>query len=242
MGQDILDYLTYPDNDEWTLICKQKADVFEGMIFDIDHKFNPLVDLRNGKYEFNHWKNEFNNRVFNLNTNYAFMMHFYKKGIPDEESFTNFKGADLVTHYWFSYHVESVYSRIFGLIDLFFHIANVKYQLNVPHKSGFNREVINKLYNFDKGLRFMLKKMLNNDIYRTNNRLRNDFTHNQMPTNLSSGAKTEEHDGKIKVTLSKGEYTSSNQIISNIDAMLDFLKDQFVDFNKRIHKQRKQPY
>ena len=228
MAIDVVDYLTLPSRDEWKKFNKIIESEFPDLNFSIEKSSFSLLEMINGDYEVNHWKNEFNWRVFNICMNFVIMMHHYEKGIPDEHK--DLKGEKLGVHMWFTFYAESLLSRIIGAYDVLFHIANIKYELKVEKGFGFNSKVQKGVKSVNKDLHEFLTSLNKDEAYKKVSNLRNDFIHNNSPTNLDSGIKKE--DGVISFGI--GDYVNSSEIIETIKIGFSHLQSTVTKFNELL--------
>ena len=238
---DVYDYAKYPAKEEWMNICGDKADVINRIYLDNNTvKFN-LSDFVDGYYwvQMHYWLKEFNNRVFDLIVNYTLLKFYYDAGIPDEEwykspgnngesivYFPHFEKKHYGILYWFSFYVDSYYTRFEGLIDTVYHIINIKYKLDIIPSSGFRNSVLTKLEKKDKELFDYLKSLPDNPVFKQINRFRNNIVHNYRPNQIDSGfTRTKNPDGSETITMSVGNYTTSAEFLINIKDSLDLLAE-----------------
>lgn len=221
MAIDITKLETIPQEIEWEEFYQFFEEQFPNINFeDIIYKFNILKVNTKREMEFNHWKNEFNWKILNISVNYMHVLHYYNKGIPDDK-YENLKGDNLGIHYWFAYHVEGLLSRIIGAFDALYHILNANYQLGVRSGLGFNKEVVKKVKSHNNELHKFMEKLNKDTRYKEVVKLRNDFIHNNAPTNLSSGIS----EANGVTTFSKGTYTTSTELIDIINKSLLYLQE-----------------
>ena len=229
MAIDITKFETVPVEEEWEKFNHFFDGQFPTIHFeDIESKFN-LFNATKSEIEFNHWKNEFNWKILNISVNYMHVLHYYNQGIPDDK-YENLKGEKLGVHYWFSYHVEGLLSRIIGAFDLLFQILNSRYQLNVNKGIKFNQEVVRKLRGRNDVLHKFMKNIRYDKRYTRASKLRNDFIHNNAPTNLSAGIS--EVNGIV--TYSKGTYTTSTELKDIVYNVLLYLQECVNKFNDSL--------
>ncbi|MBZ4667322.1 MAG: hypothetical protein PWP07_843 [Epulopiscium sp.] len=240
---DVYDYAKYPTKEERMKICGDKADVINRIYLDNNvNKFElSLSDFEDGYYniQMQYWLKEFNNRAFDLIVNYTLLKYYYDAGIPDEEWYKspgeNGKSVQYFPHfekkhygilYWFSFYVDSYYTRFEGLIDTIYHIINIKYRLGIKPSSEFRGNVLKKLKKKDKALFEYLNSLPDNPVYRQINEFRNNIVHNYRPNQIDSGfTRTINPDGSKIITMSVGNYTTSTEFLNNIKDSLDLLAD-----------------
>lgn len=230
MSVDVVDYLTLPSMEEWKKFNEMIESEFPELQFSLGKSSFNLLEMINGEYEVNHWKNEFNWRIFNIGMNFVFMMHHYEKGIPDDQ-YANLKGEKLAVHIWFAFYAESLVSRLVGTYDILFHIANVKYKLKVNKGMGFNRKVLKELESENTDVHDLLMSIKSDDNYIDLSNLRNDFIHNNSPANLDSGIK---ESGNGVTAFGKGHYVKSSEIIEIFKKGLEHLQTTVIKFDELL--------
>jgi len=248
---DIYDYAKYPSKEDWLEICKDKASAIEKISLEIPITQNTLLDLfgLNNGMELNYWIKEFNNKAFDLTTNYTLLKSYYDAGIPDVEwykspgengvsiqYFPHFKEEHRANLYWFGFYMESFYTRAESLIDAVYHLINVKFDLEVEPKLGFRRNVLNKLETVDKNLFDYLKDLPQNVKFKKMNEHRNNIVHNFRPNQIDSGIKKKEKqtDGIAVRTLSVGNYTTSTEFLTVIHESIDLLVEITDEIRDKI--------
>ncbi|MCR8853502.1 Cthe_2314 family HEPN domain-containing protein [Lysinibacillus fusiformis] len=242
MTIDIADYLTVPEKSEWKSNIGGLSKVFDCLFFEQeDHiSFDILKRDADREIEINHLKDEFNNRILDLLSNYVLVKHFYNKGIPDEEwyrkengkfiFYPNFQPEHFGYQHWFNFYIESLYSRFIGLIDSLFHIVNIKYKIDAETKPGFRRVVLNTLLQIEENDVYKVMNDINNSkVIRKLNIIRNNFIHNQKPSEISSGVKRFKVGG-IKTKVGLGDYTTSTELLNVFQDSIKYLKTDFEKF------------
>lgn len=271
----IFDHAKYPTTQEIDVLLEGKEEFFKRMTLEVGGKktYN-LLDIKSVDYSY--WLLEFNNRVFDLTNTYAMLMFYYNKGIPDEEwctsskdgtgtvYFPHFEEEHTAYHYWFGFYSESYYTRFFGVVDIFYHLANIKYNLNAKKNMKFRGNVLNNLSNggaeSNRELRAELKGKLNNfmndDVFKATNKFRKDITHNFRPNQVGSpikevrrveeevyiydkqGNRTRINDvSKVKsYEITTGSYTPTKDFVNNINESIEFLSN-FVESVKEHFKE-----
>ncbi|TQS00066.1 Cthe_2314 family HEPN domain-containing protein [Paenibacillus ottowii] len=236
---DIYDYARNPLKEDWQKICGEKVEVINNLgLSDPKRKFN-VLNLFDGYHGINlsYWIREFNNRIFDLITNYTLLKSYYDAGIPDEEwykspgdngesiqYFPHFKEEHFGNLYWFSFYMDSYYTRFEGVIDSVYHLVNVKYQFDVETTLGFRIRVMKKLKTKDSDLYAYLNSLPENPVFKEIKDFRNNIVHNFRPNQVDSGlSKTKNEDGSTTYSMGIGNYTSSSEFLNNINESLDLL-------------------
>ena len=198
-----------------------------------------------------------NNKVGVLNISYVLSRHYFDKGIPDDqwyispgkkgssiEYMPNFQEADWLVHYWFSYHCEAVYYKLFSIWDSVVGFINEYYQMGYKDDYRFRINVMKELKKNRSDIENLMKSILEEKIYKDANMYRTNIVHGTPPSEVSgfirlerdvdSEAPDRDENGKIKtdkkgiVMMKKvknkmcisgcaGEYTKAKTIMDNID-------------------------
>ncbi|MGE7673785.1 Cthe_2314 family HEPN domain-containing protein [Lysinibacillus sp. NPDC094403] len=242
MTIDIAKHLTVPEISEWESNIGELKDVFDSLFFEQENhiSFNILKKDADREIEINFLKDEFNNRVIDLISNYVLVKHFYNKGIPDDEwyrkekgkviYYPNFQPEHFGYQYWYNFYIESLYSRFIALIDSLFHIVNIKYKIDEETKPGFRGKVIKILLQLEEYDVYKILNDINNKkIIKKLNTIRNNFIHNQKPNEISSGVKRFK-EGNIKTKVGLGDYTTSTELLNIFQDSIKYLKTEFERF------------
>ncbi|OPG98637.1 hypothetical protein B2I21_09870 [Chryseobacterium mucoviscidosis] len=239
---DIYDHAKLLPKEDWPEVCGDVAPIIERINLNFTkNKFN-IFSIKEGFYELDlsYWITEFNNRVFDLITNYTLMKMYYDAGIPDQQwhkspgdngesvqYFPHFTEEHFGNLYWFSFYMESFYTRFDGIIDSIFHALNTKYMFNIEPKLGFRREVLKKLKQANPILHDYFTSLPEDQIYKKVNEFRNSIVHNYRPNQISSGSqRIKKEDGSILYRrLGIGNYTTSTEFLNNINESLELLAE-----------------
>ncbi|WP_235822191.1 Cthe_2314 family HEPN domain-containing protein [Gottfriedia luciferensis] len=165
------------------------------------------------------------------------MKSYYDSGIPDEEwyispgekgqsvqYFPHFEEEHFGNLYWFSFYMESFYTRFEGLIDTVYHVINIKYKFDFEPALGFRKKVLKGLKVVDKDLFDYLDALPDNIVFQKVKDFRNNIVHNYRPNQIDSGyTKVKKTDGSQNIRMSIGNYTTSSEFLINIYDSLDLL-------------------
>ena len=86
----------------------------------------------------------------------------------------------------------------------------------------------------NKELYHLLNNLRSNNVYKRIVDLRNDFIHNNTPTNLDSGLSIKKQEGKTEFSFKQGNYVKSKDIVSAISKSFEHLKNTINDFEKLL--------
>lgn len=266
---NIYKYAQYPTISEFNNIYEGKKESWNKMILNVNtNKEYGLLEIDNMEYD--HWKAEYNSRVTDLINTYALMSFYYQKGIPDENwtsypspnrkiQFPDFKEEHYNYLYWFSFYLESYYTRFFGIIDTLYHLVNVKYELSISPKSGFNGEVVKEIKKTDKDLGQKLRKktLLKDRVFEQADKYRNNLTHNYRPHQIlvlpnkrgvneidyiydmktGERKKAMDHPQSHNIVVYEGltmEYTTTKDFVTNVEETISFLGEFIVDIKDKL--------
>lgn len=245
----IYDYIDYPQEEDWLRLRDKKGESFDKIKFTENkgtENFNPVHRDAFRDIELSFLFNEFNDKALELSNSYVLMMHFYKKGIPDQEwyiqtekgykLFPYFEVKHHTIHQWFCFYMDCYYSKFSSLIDTLAHIINLRYRLGVKIGRSFRILVVRKLEKEDKDLFNILQAFIKNETYKKVESFRNDLTHNYRPNRISSGIRYEEKEGRmvpVGITI-LGEYTTTTEFVENIEASIDLLGNLMETIREKI--------
>jgi hypothetical protein len=238
---DIYDYAKYPSKEDWLKICSEKVETLNKLGLENSKKRFNILNFDEGYYGINlkYWLQEFNNRAFDLITNYTLLKSYYDAGIPDDEwykspgedgqsvqYFPHFEEKHFGNLYWFGFYLDSYYTRFEGLIDAVYHLINIKYKLDIEPALGFRKKVLKEIETGDKDLFDYLVALPDNAVFQKVNEFRNNIVHNYRPNQIDSGyTRVNNPDGSQTITMSVGNYTTSTEFLNNIHNSLDLLAE-----------------
>jgi hypothetical protein len=229
----IHDHLEYPSKDEWIEI-ESETRVSE-LYLEVSKLDNEGIFSFLSNVEFNSWLRLFNNRLGQSRMSYIFLMHYLKKGIPDQEWFLSpgkqgqsvqyFPHFNEETFYFkmmFDYYMDNFYYKFFSAWDTMYHVINAYYQFELMPNIRFNSKVMEKLLQRNEGLHTNIIKVNNSEPFVLSRTLRNDITHNFAPNDISSGITREKEEGLLrKISFGIGNYTTSKTFINNVDEIIE---------------------
>ena len=264
-----------PTKEEWEkYLCSSQ--LFNNMYIDLNG-FNVAEDVMT-KLLFNQGICEHirvhNNKVGVLNISYVLSRHYFDKGIPDDqwyispgkngssiEYMPNFQEIDWLVHYWFSYHCEAVYYKLFSIWDSVVSFINEYYQMGYKEDSRFRKDVLKELKKNRSDIANLMKDILDEKVYKDANMYRTNIVHGTPPSEISGLIRIErdadcevpdrDENGKVKtdkkgiVMMKKGkskmcisgctgEYTNTKMIMNNIDEFCLFTGEKIVQIMSMI--------
>ncbi|WP_431808213.1 Cthe_2314 family HEPN domain-containing protein [Lysinibacillus sphaericus] len=215
--------------EDWNRLDDELGDNIEKLFFEkTPNKYN-LLEINDGKYSVDHWKNEFNYKLVSIGINYGYLYTYYKS----LDGFDIYQVSDsekLAYHFWFSYEAESLLTRLVTLIDNLYHLINIKFDLNVEEGLGFRKKITKKLTEINSSLALYLEGIYQDSRYKSVQDIRNDFTHNHSPLNLTSGYKKEGNEAFF----SKGDYLKPSEIVDSINEFINLLQELKTECSKYL--------
>jgi hypothetical protein len=179
--------------------------------------------------EIQSWFIELRNRISDMQISYYFLMFYYGKGIPDNrwnispgengssiQYFPDFKEAHYLLKTWFDYFSDTFYYKLFSSLDIIGHIINVKYELDIQNNHIYFTNLVNELKNKDNSLFLCLDSIFKSPAYNDANRIRNNITHNFLPSSVGMYVIRDGKSGGIGIK----KYVTSENIVSNIQNVL----------------------
>jgi hypothetical protein len=266
---NIYKYAQYPTTAEFNNIYEGKKESWNKVTLNVNtNKEYSILEIDNMEHD--HWKAEYNSRVTDLINTYVLMSFYYQKGIPDENwtsyaspnrkiEFPDFKEEHYSYLYWFSFYLESYYTRFFGIIDTLYHLVNIKYELSIRPKSRFNEKVVNRIKAIDNNLSEKLNKnnLKKDETFAQADKYRNNLTHNYRPHQIlvlqnkrgvnetdyiydmktGERKKAMDHPQSHNIVVYEGltmEYTTTKDFITNVEKTISFLGEFIVDIKDKL--------
>ncbi len=183
---------------------------------------------------------ELHYRLSDIAKSYVLTSYFFEKGIPDEkwflspgregssiEYFPHFERLHFEIKDWFDYFSDTFYHTFFSALDMVGHLLNIQYGLEIEEeKVSFNRalhELSKKGKPFDTIFEG-LAEIRNDPIFSEARRLRNDITHNHLPSSTGLSVTREEGNGWKGIKLGNRNYTPSATIMNNVQKVIGLLE------------------
>ncbi|OUM83850.1 Cthe_2314 family HEPN domain-containing protein [Parageobacillus thermoglucosidasius] len=229
----IHDYLEYPSKSQWIEIVSETR-ISELYLEVSETKEGDIISSLFNQ-EFKSWLRLFNNRLGQSRMSYVFLMHYYKKGIPDDEwflspgkegqsvqYFPHFNEENFYYKMMFDYYMDIFYYKFFSAWDTMFHVINVYYSFDLLPNSRFNSNVMQRLLQRNNSLHTIISNVSNSEPFVQSRTLRNNITHNYAPNDISSGITIEKiKEGVSKISFGIGTYTTSKTFIENVNGIID---------------------
>jgi len=188
---------------------------------------------RLGLLELQRYLHEVKQRLGDCLRSYVLMIYYYEKGIPDKRWYQS-PGRDghtiqyypdfTDTHFrikgWFDFYADTFYYKLFSAWDLVGHTMKVAYGL--PVKKVYFTTVVEALSKKNKPLYDCLKELQDSPAFSTARTIRNDITHNCLPSVAAFGVCRSDDSKSVSLNVS---YTTSDEVVANAqEALLLFAK------------------
>ena len=221
-----MSFFEFPSKDDYQKISKVVS--FEKILSYIHNYTNKSSSAKSTKdfiknIELREWVVQLQNRVADVRKSYVMLTYYYNKGIPDKEwyispgkegkSIQYYPHFDEVHFYikdWFDYYSDTFYYKLFSAWDTLGQMLNVKYDLNLKEPS-FSR-VLKELRKCHNILYAKLTKITNNTVFKEAKKIRNDITHNYLPS--STGIAVTKNKRSVGVGIR--DYITSDEISDNV--------------------------
>jgi hypothetical protein len=182
------------------------------------------IDVFSRGIELETWVNHLQNRIYDVWKSYVFLTYYFEMGIPDDEWYSspgkhgesvqyypNFEEAHFKIKSEFDYYVDVFYYKIFSAWDTVGHVLNVLHNLKIKKPSFASAIKKLELVNID--LYERLRAITNCSHFKKAKKLRDNITHNYLPSSIDAGIKREP---KSKISFGIGSYTTSKEFYKNI--------------------------
>ncbi|HOY10312.1 MAG TPA: Cthe_2314 family HEPN domain-containing protein, partial [Candidatus Omnitrophota bacterium] len=140
------------------------------------------------------------------------------------EYFPDFENIHYEIKKWFDYYSDVFYYKLFSALDIVGHILNNTQNLKIKKsKVSFSRS-LRKLEGINDELFETINSINQNQDFKTAQEIRNDITHNYLPSSVGVSVTIDEKQGIV----GERAYITSCDIINNINSMLKLFK-QILD-------------
>jgi hypothetical protein len=224
--------LEFPDETEWRALAR--AYPYKGLevseaLFPYTAHPTGSIEKFGAVQEIFVWVIHLQNRLAQIRWSHMLLMHYFNKGIPDDEWFispgTKGQSVEYFPHFTrrhheikssFDYFADVFYYKLFSAWDNLGHLLNIQYNLGIDHPT-FHKAVVS-LKNVNRPLHDKLNAIQNDAGFKTMKKFRNSVTHNEPIGEVGSpiGRRS-----KTEVTFGTGAYITSAQIKDNSIKSLD---------------------
>lgn len=232
-------YMTQPNKGEWHNTFEAfpvlKNLKIELPISNNDYTLENINAYADADYLKNDWQRHMNTKLSNLKITYILFIHYFNKGIPDDENengehFSNFTHKDRYNKYFFDYYTENLYYYRSSAYDFIFHALNTYYDFKIEKSPGFTGKIMKKLETKNKNLYDFLDNTKKDAIHKEGTDFRDDFTHNFLPNRPGIGF----HRRGELITFGGRSYTSSKEIKNNVDGLITLLEQALRELEKHL--------
>lgn len=201
------------------------------------------IDAFSRSIELETWVNHLQNRIYDVWKSYVLLTYYFEMGIPDDEwhispgkhgesvqYYPNFEEKHFKIKSEFDYYVDVFYYKIFSAWDTVGHVLNVMHNLKIK-KPSF-RSVVEKLKSANINFCKVLNTIVKHPDFEKAKELRNNITHNYLPSSIDAGIGRE---SESKISFGVGSYTTSKEFYENILNSLDLFA---MTLNSIKHKSK----
>ncbi|MDA1772749.1 Cthe_2314 family HEPN domain-containing protein [Bacillus cereus] len=196
--------------------------------------------------------NLYQNRVFQANLSYAYVMSYFNRGIPDDEWFRSkatggvkyypdFKNEHWTNKIHFEYHIDVFFQKAFTVLDIFGHLLFKYFDLTQEKKHGRLQDITfnNAFWNLkhqrrDISLHKKMGKIKFSNRYKEVSKIRNAIIHSQPPYVVHNRFETEEG-----VATTRIHYTPSRELVEDMCDLSKFIQRIVEIFSKHITEKHK---
>jgi len=193
------------------------------------HLNSNSIDAFSRSIELETWVVHLQNRIYDVWKSYVLLTYYFEMGIPDAkwhispgkhgesvQYYPNFKEKHFKIKREFDYYVDVFYYKIFSAWDTVGHVLNVLHNLKIK-KPTFSL-VAEKMKSANINLCEELNIIVKHSHFEKAKELRNNITHNYLPSSIDAGIRRE---SKSKISFGIGSYTTSKEFYENILNSLD---------------------
>ncbi|MBE6861474.1 MAG: hypothetical protein E7497_01050 [Ruminococcus sp.] len=140
-----------------------------------------------------------NNKVGSIKISYALAMHYFDKGIPDDEWFISpgkngssidymphFNDEDYLIRYWYCFFMENLYGKVQSMCDTLYLFINEFYELGIKESTGFVSKVLNRIKTTNPALFELLNNSHKDKRYLKASNFRNNIVHGISPNEIKN--------------------------------------------------------
>ena len=235
-----MNYLKFPSTENWKRISS--ASPFEQLPFylnELETKNKPEDGLTNSmRYiEISEFILQLRHRLADVQKSYVMLIYYYEKGIPDKEwyispgkdgasveYYPHFNESDFIIKDWFDYYSDTFYFKLFSAWDVIGHLINIKYDLKIERKNISFWTAVNKLNKKHNVLYSKLEKIRRNDVFKRARDIRDDITHNYLPSSVGLAVSMNEKGGGLGIR----EYIPSDEIVQNAQEVVGLFEETLM--------------
>jgi len=220
--------------------------------FKSDHIMKSM-DLFIVHNDFTSWLIRLLNKLNDLRFSYFQISFSLNKGIPDKDwkidkkrdgtyYFEGFKTeSDEINKFLFDFYSECFYYHYFSSLDIIYKTLNKFFLVNIGEgeRNKFNHKVREGIKPINPSLYTVLVEF--GDMTKPNRFRRNSFTHNYAVNEIDFRSKQVQNDNRKTTRLMDPSYTTSDQIFSEIQSMIElyipvlrFIEEVFVKEESKI--------
>ncbi len=234
-----MSYLDFPSEKDWEQIHQQS------LCKNFYAQLNPLIesfDVGGGigglskSIEMKELVWQLHYREVDVTKSFILLRYYFEKGIPDDEwrkspgengssiqYFPHFEKEHFIIKDWFDYYSDTFYYKLFSAWDTIGHMLNIYFNLNIG-RVDFSIAV-GKIKQINFELWKKLDNIQNSPAYQKAKDLRNDVTHNYLPSSAGLAVTTVRSGNTITTSLGVRGYVTSKEIMNNVLEVLSLFQE-----------------
>lgn len=202
---------------------KFTKNLFKIAVNEEDQKDSLFTPFRN--LDIGHWEILLQNKINEINRDFATAMFYFYRGIPDDEwcispgrnglsieYFPHFEEGHYSNQYNFNYFVQIFFYKVATLYEVMGHLIYKHFSLPLNEKNTRDKisykSAVKKIKAENEVLHISLAEILSSSNYQEGEKIRNDITHNQPAYEISSAVTFREG----TTAIGTGVYTPSKEI------------------------------
>ena len=247
--------LDFPSNSDWERIYN------ESLCSKFYSQLNPLLESFNFKngikgltrsIEIRELIWQLHYREVDVAKSFVFLRYYFEKGIPDDEwykspgdngssiqYYPHFETHHFVIKDWFDYYSDTYYHKLFSAWDTIGHIINVYFKLGIKPERVYFPNAITELKKIEPDLSNKLSSVINSSSYQKAKSLRNDITHNYLPSSTGMAVTTKRSGNTVTTSVGVRKYITSKEIMSNASEILEVFQNSIAIITQRESSKEK---
>ncbi|EEM06204.1 hypothetical protein bmyco0002_10640 [Bacillus pseudomycoides] len=175
-----------------------------------------------------------NNRIFQLNLSYSYLLYYSNRGISDGEYpyLENLSGEEWTNKIHFENNVDILFQKAFTALDLLAHLLFACLGLKTEGEIKGKTKKINKSFNsamsqikkVDRELFNRLNKIKVSSEFQKASKVRNDIIHNRPPYEMRN--EKVKSSGETQTVIV--QYTPSKEILNIAKELLELMRQIFI--------------
>ncbi|SDZ84816.1 Cthe_2314 family HEPN domain-containing protein [Bacillus nitratireducens] len=232
-----IDLFEFPTNEEMAPLLKESplySYRIEGDLFYWTREQLFGFDIIDHQIAAQDFTRSLNNRIFQLDLSYSYLLYYSNRGISDGEYpyLKEFPNEEWKNKIHFENNVDILFPKAFTALDLLAHLLFACLGLKTEKKIKGKTKNINKSFNnamfqikkLDRELYNKLNEIRDSLEFKKASKVRNDIIHNQPPYEMRN-EKVKSPGGTETVIV---KYTPSKEILNIARGLLELMRQIFI--------------